>query len=77
MNQELNNELLLVQQHSLPQKYTAWMEEFNDMSTQLNQSLTKPLSKMSKTVSRLVKNRGKMLMILDQRIEKISDRYKL
>ncbi len=76
MNQELNNELMLIQQRSLPQEYSTWMEEFNEIPRQLNHSFIKPMNKMSKTISRLVKNRGRMLLMLDQRIARISKKYK-
>nr|MBC7611751.1 hypothetical protein [Pseudopedobacter sp.] len=71
MSQELNNELLLSQQSSLPQKYSAWMEEFQEIPQQINHSLFKPMNKMSKTISRLVKNRGRMLMLLDCRVSRL------
>lgn len=71
MSQELNNELLLCQQSSLPQKYTAWMEEFQEIPNQINHSLFKPMNKMSKMISRLVKNRGRMLMLLDRRVSRL------
>jgi hypothetical protein len=71
MSQELNNELLLSQQSSLPQKYIAWMEEFQEIPHQINHSFFKPMNKMSKTISRLVKNRGRMLMLLDCRVSRL------
>ena len=71
MSQELNNELLLCQQSSLPKKYTAWMEEFQEIPEQINRSFFKPMNKMSKTISRLVKNRGRMLMLLDNKFGRL------
>lgn len=67
MNQELNHELLLSQQSNLPNKYRQWMEEFGA----LPQRMMKPMSKMNQRISRLVKNRGKMLLLLDKRVSKM------
>lgn len=72
MNEHLlSHELLLMQQSSLPTKYSQWMEEFQDIPHQWNRRMMKPMSQMNQRISKLVKNRGKMLMLLDQRVSKI------
>lgn len=67
MNQELNQELLLSQQNNLPSKYSQWMEEFQE----LPHKVMRPMGKMNQRISKLIKNRAKMLMLLDKRVSKI------
>ena len=68
MNAQLSHEMMLLQQSRCNQKY---QENFNDAQESINKSLVKPMDKFNKTISRLVKNRGKMLFILDKRISRI------
>ena len=68
MNAQLSHEMMLLQQSRCNQKY---QENFNDAQECINKSLVKPMDKFNKTISRLVKNRGKMLFILDKRISRI------
>jgi len=66
MNDQLINELILTQQCTLPSKYRTWMEEFQEIP----QRVMKPMSKMNRKISRLVRGRAKMLMLLDVRVSK-------
>ena len=68
MNAQLSHEMMLLQQSRCNQKY---QENFNDAQESINKSLAKPMDKFNKTISRLVKNRGRMLFILDKRISRI------
>ena len=68
MNAQLSHEMMLLQQSRCNQKY---QENFNDAQESINKSLVKPMDKFNKTISRLVKNRGRMLFILDKRISRI------
>ena len=68
MDAQLSHEMMLLQQSRCNQKY---QENFNDAQESINKSLVKPMDKFNKTISRLVKNRGRMLFILDKRISRI------
>ena len=68
MDAQLSHEMMLLQQSRCNQKY---QENFNDAQVSINKSLVKPMDKFNKTISRLVKNRGRMLFILDKRISRI------
>ena len=68
MNAQLSHEMMLLQQSRCNQKY---QENFNDAQESINKSLVKPMDKFNKTISKLVKNRGRMLFILDKRISRI------
>ena len=68
MDAQLSREMMLLQQSRCNQKYE---DNINDAQEFINKSLAKPMDKFNKTISRLVKNRGRMLFILDKRISKI------
>jgi hypothetical protein len=68
MDTQLSNEMMLLQQSRSNQKY---QDILNDLPNKFNQSLAKPMNKFNKTISRLVKNRGRMLFILDKQMSKI------
>jgi hypothetical protein len=74
MDSQLSNELMLMQQSRCNQKYQHLMDDIQDIPVQFNQSLVKPMSKFSLRISRLVKNRGKMLFLLDQRVSRFFDK---
>jgi hypothetical protein len=63
MDTQLSHEMMLLQQSRCNQKY---QEIMNDLPGALNKSLAKPMNKFNKTISRLVKNRGRMLLMLDR-----------
>ena len=71
MDAQLNFEFLLMQQSRCNQKYQHLITDIQDMPEKLNQSIAKPMHKFSRDISRLVKNRGKMLFLLDKRMSKI------
>jgi len=63
MDAHLSHEMMLLQQSRCNQKY---QEIMNDVPEALNKSFAKPMNKFNKTISRLVKNRGRMLLMLDR-----------
>lgn len=67
MDAQLSHEMMLLQQSRCNQKYH---EIINDVPEVLNKSLVKPMNKFNKTISRLVKNRGRMLLMLDIYLQK-------
>ena len=68
MDAQLSHEMMLLQQSRCNKKY---QEMITEMPEKVNQSLVKPMNKFSRTISRLVKNRGRMLFILDKQMSKI------
>jgi len=70
MDAQLSHEFLLMQQSRCNQKYHHLMDDIHDLPVKLNKSLVKPMNKFSKGISRLVKNRGRMLFLLDRKVSK-------
>lgn len=70
MDTQLNHEFLLMQQSRCNHKYQHLISDIQDLPEKLNQSIAKPVNKFSQGISRLVKNRGKMLFLLDQKVSR-------
>ena len=70
MDAQFNHEFLLMQQSRCNQKYADLVEEIQQIPIKLNQSYAQPMGKFGRRISKLVKNRGKMLMLLDKRVSK-------
>jgi hypothetical protein len=71
MDAQLNHEFMLMQQSRCNQKYQHLINDIQDLPEKLNQSIVNPMNKFSRGISRLVKNRGKMLFLLDKRVSKV------
>ncbi len=76
MDNQLSNELQLVQQSNYPLKYGFGVDDFENLSIKMNQAFSTPMEKVNKRISKLVKNRARMLALLDRRVSKLLNRRK-
>ncbi len=71
MNEQLNLEFLLIQQSRCALKYQALSDDFQKIPEKVNKSINMPMKKFNKSISSLVKNRGKMLLLLDKSVRRL------
>lgn len=77
MSDLLSNELLLMQQSRCSMKYLDIKEDLQELPSRLNRNICQPMDKYSRRISALVKNRGRMLYILDKRVSRFLKKYNL